>query len=138
MTGFGTSWFDYDNDGWLDILVLNGAVVVIEEPARQGYPLGLPNQVFRNTGSASFEEVSAQAGPAFQETDVSRGAAFGDIDNDGDTDVVVLNNNGPARLLLNQVGADRQWLGLVLRGADHDRDMLGARVAVELPDARVL
>ena len=140
MTGFGTSWFDYDNDGWLDILVLNGAVVVIEELARQGdpYPLGLPNQLFRNTGRATFEEVTAQAGPAFQERGVSRGAAFGDIDNDGDTDVVVLNNNGPAQLLLNQVGADRHWLGLVLRGADHDRDMLGARVAVELPDSRVL
>ncbi len=140
MTGFGTSWFDYDNDGWLDILVLNGAVLVIEELARGGdpYPLGLPNQLFRNTGRATFDEVSGQAGPAFEKRGVSRGAAFGDIDNDGDTDVVVLNNNGPAQLLLNEVGATRHWLGLELRGADHDRDMLGARVAVELPDGRVL
>ena len=140
MTGFGTSWFDYDNDGWLDILVLNGAVVVIEELAREGdpYPLGLPNQLFRNTGLGRFEEVSAQGGAAFREREVSRGAAFGDIDNDGDTDVVVLNNSGPARLLLNQVGSRKHWLGLELRGADHDRDMLGARVAVELPDGRVL
>ena len=136
-TAFGTGWFDYDNDGWLDLLSLNGAVKTLQELARQGdrYPLGQPNQLFHNTGAGRFEDASAQAGPIFKLAEVSRGAAFGDVDNDGDTDVLVCNNNGPARLLLNQVGNRRHWLGLRLLGAKEKRDMLGARVEVVRPEA---
>ena len=83
-------------------------------------------------------DVSAQAGPVFSLAEVSRGAAFGDVDNDGDTDVLVLNNNGPARLLLNQRGQQRHWLGLRLLGAQEKRDMLGARVEVARPNAPAL
>jgi hypothetical protein len=131
-TGFGTLWFDYDNDGWLDLLSANGAVQILQEPALKGdpYPLGQPNQLFHNTGKGDFTETSAAAGEAFQLSEVSRGAAFGDLDNDGDTDVLIANNNGRARVLLNQVGNRNHWLGLRLLGAKTNRDMLGARVEI--------
>ena len=131
FTGFGTLFFDYDNDGWLDLLVVNGAVQLLPELIRKGdpYPLAQPNQLFRNTGKGSFVEVVEQAGPSFQLLEVSRGAAFGDIDKDGDTDVLVTNNNGPVRLLLNQVGNRNHWLGLRLVGKN-GRDMLGTRVEI--------
>ncbi|HEY8226022.1 MAG TPA: CRTAC1 family protein [Pyrinomonadaceae bacterium] len=131
FTGFGTLFFDYDNDSWLDLLVVNGAVQLLPERMRKGnpYPLGQPNQLFRNTGKGSFIEVVEQAGLDFRLLEVSRGAAFGDIDNDGDTDVLVTNNNGPVRLLLNEVGNRNHWLGLRLVGKN-GRDMLGARAEI--------
>lgn len=136
-TAFGTGWFDYDNDGWLDLMTSNGAVKTLQPLARQGdrYPLGQPNQLFRNLAGKQFTEVSDRAGAVFQTAAVSRGAAFGDIDNDGDTDVLILNNNGPAQLLLNQVGQDQHWLGLRLVGTSAQRDMLGARVEIVRPNA---
>jgi len=139
FTGFGTLFFDYDNDGWLDLLVANGAVQLLPELMRRGdpYPLGQPNQLFHNTGS-TFVEVSRQAGEAFQLLEVSRGAAFGDVDNDEDTDALITNNNGPARLLLNQVGSRNHWLGLRLIGKDAQRDMLGAQVGIVISKNRTL
>lgn len=139
FTGFGTSFFDYDNDGWLDLLLVNGAVQLLPDLVRKGdpFPLGQPKQLFHNTSKGTFVEVSEQAGPGFQLLEVSRGAAFGDIDNDGDTDVLVTNNNGPVRLLLNQGGNRNHWLGLRLVGKN-SRDMLGARVEVVIAKNRVL
>jgi enediyne biosynthesis protein E4 len=132
FTGFGTSWFDYDNDGWLDVMVVNGAVDLLPRlvQERDPYPLHQTNQLFHNLGTGRFEEVTDRAGAAFEPSEVSRGAAFGDIDNDGDLDTVVTNNNGPARLLLNAVGNRNRWLGLRMLGAGVGRDMLGTRVAV--------
>ena len=129
FTGFGTSFFDYDNDGWLDLFVANGAVQLLPELVREKnpFPLGQPNQLFRNTGKGSF--VETEAGAEFLLLEVSRGAAFGDIDNDGDTDFLVTNNNGPARLFINQVGNRNHWIGLRLVGKT-GRDMLGARVEI--------
>ena len=143
-TGFGTRFIDYDNDGWLDVLVLNGAVKHIEALVRAGdpYPIHQPNQLFRNLGPGQgpggdgvvrFEEVTARAGAAFHDSEVSRGAAVGDVDNDGDADVLVANNAGPARLLLNRVGQRRPWLGLRLLERDGRRDALGAWVEVVRP-----
>jgi len=132
FTGFGTLFFDYDNDGWLDLLVANGAVQLLPELARRGdrYPLGQPNQLFHNTGKSTFVDTSLQAGEAFQLLEVSRGAAFGDVDNDVDIDVLITNNNGPVRLLVNQVGNRNHWLGLRMVGKDNKRDMLGAQVEI--------
>jgi hypothetical protein len=140
FTGFGTRFFDYDNDGWLDLLVANGAVQLLPELMRKGdpYPLGQPNQLFHNTGKGSFVEIVEPAGAGFQLLEVSRGAAFGDIDNDGDTDVLVTNNNGPARLFLNQVGNRNHWLGLRLVGEKGNRDMLGAQVEIVVTKNNVL
>jgi hypothetical protein len=135
FTGFGTLFFDYDNDGWLDLLVTNGAVQLLPELMRKNdpFPLGQPNQLFRNTGNG-FVEVMERLPPEFRALQVGRGAAFGDLDNDGDTDVLIANNNQPARLFLNQVGNQNHWLGLRLI-SKAGRDLLGARVQVTLRSA---
>ena len=130
-TGFGTGWFDFDNDGWLDLLIVNGEVRTMERlvQARDPFPLHQRNQLFRNLGNRRFAEVTERAGAVFELSEVSRGAAFGDVDNDGDVDVLVTNNNAPARLLVNGVGRRNPWVGLRLVGPS-GRDMLGARVGV--------
>jgi len=131
-TAFGTAWLDYDNDGWLDLVALNGAVRIQDALARKGdlYPLDQPNQLFHNRGGKSFEEVpAAVAGTAFGLSEVSRGAAVGDVDNDGDKDLLILNNSGPARLLLNEAGHGAPWLGLSLIHQTGG-DALGATVRI--------
>ena len=139
FTGFGTFFFDYDNDGWLDLFVANGAVQLLPDLVRKKdpFPLGQPDQLFRNTGKGGFVEVVDEAGPEFQLLEVGRGAAFGDVDNDGDTDVLVVNNNAPARLFINEVGNRNHWLGLRLVGKN-GRDMLGAQVEVVVAKNNVL
>ena len=130
-TGWGTAWIDFDNDGWLDLLTANGTIQAIEAQADDPFPYRQRRQLFRNLGNRRFAEVSGQAGEVFQLSDVGRGAAFGDINNDGAMDVVVANDNGPVRLLINQVGRRNHWLGLrLVGGLDAPRPMLGARVEV--------
>jgi len=130
FTGFGTKWFDYDNDGLLDLFIANGAVMRLDDLKGDPFPYHQKNQLFRNTGR-SYEDVGADAGAALELSEVGRGAAFGDIDNDGDVDIVLANCNGPARLLLNQVGNLRHWLSVRLEGSKTTRDGTGALVAVE-------
>ena len=126
-TGFGTDWFDYDGDGWLDLLVANGAVNRLEAQRGDPVPFRQGNLLFHNAGGGRFQDVTARAGPAFEPLGVGRGAAFGDIDNDGDVDVLLTNNDEPVRLLLNEVegGASLQ---VTLRGARDNRQGLGATV----------
>jgi len=136
-TGFGAAWVDIDNDSRLDVVVVNGAVRRMAKPGGLT-DFGQPNQVFRNLGDGSFEEISDQAGPAFNEDLVSRGAAFGDIDNDGDTDCLVSNNGGPVQLFLNTVGQDRSWIGLRVVHGSPERDGLGGVVELRLGDGRTI
>ena len=107
FTGFGTGWYDFDHDGRLDLFAANGGVV------RAGPSLDSfrqRNQLLRGREGATFSDSSTQAGPAMLLEEVSRGAAFGDVDNDGDIDILVSNNNGPARLLRNERGVAGHWL----------------------------
>ncbi len=151
MTGFGAGWFDFDNDGDLDLLAVNGAVRRLDR-ARTGAEaaaraaaatdherrFGQPDQLFRNLGDGRFEDASALGGVSFTAYEVSRGAAFGDVDNDGDTDVLISNNNGPVRLLVNVAGQDSAWIGLRLVTADGKRDALGSLVRVALDGGRTI
>ena len=139
-TAFGVSDLDLDNDGWLDLFIVNGAVRIILEQVERGdiFPLKQPNQLFRNLGQGRFEEITPENDPFFALEEVSRGTAAGDIDNDGDLDVVLFNNNGPARLLRNEIGQQQSWLGLRLLGTAARRDMLGARVELRRADAPAL
>ena len=135
FTGFGTEWFDYDNDGWLDLFVANGGVNIVEAQRGQPRPFRMTNQLFRSLAGKRFEETSAAAGPAFANPDIARGAAFGDIDNDGDTDIAVTTNGGPVRLLVNQAAAGHHWLQVRLEQSPGNRSALGAWVGLER-DAR--
>ncbi|MFQ5863681.1 MAG: CRTAC1 family protein [bacterium] len=139
-TGFGTVDFDYDNDGWLDLFIANGHVGIIQELAQQGdpFPLKQVNLLFRNLGEGRFKMISSTDDPVFGLAEVSRGTARGDLDNDGDTDILLFNNNGPARLLRNEVGQEQMWLGLRLVGAATQRDMFGTRVALVRADGSTL
>jgi hypothetical protein len=131
FTGFGTVFFDYDNDGWLDIVAVNGAVHLIEElkSAQDPYPLQQSKQLFHNLGNGRFEETTASAGAVFQLAEVGRGLAAGDLDNDGSTDLVVSNNNGPLRVILNKAGGAKAWVGLRLLTGK--RDAYGAKVEIK-------
>ncbi len=130
-TGFGTDWFDYDNDGWLDLFVANGAVNLIEAQRGQPSPFRMKNQLFHNDGNGRFSETSTAGGRAFERAEISRAAAFGDLDNDGDIDVVVTTNGGPIRLLLNRTGTQHHWLQVSLAQDTRNRLAIGARIGLE-------
>ncbi len=146
-TGFGTAWIDFDNDGWLDLAAFNGAVNLNGAQWAKGnlFPYAQPDQLFRNQGGGRFMEVGPEAGAAFRTPRVSRGATFGDVDNDGDTDILVVDTDSPVRLLINETGnpgGRRSWLGLRLvgkpAGGKAERDLLGTRVEVRRKGAPAL
>ena len=113
-TGFGTVWGDFDNDGWPDLYVTNGAVKMPVEKIAAGeiHPLGQPDQLYRNLAGQKFELFSPLEEPAFTRETVGRGAAWADLDNDGDRDLVVTSNGEPARLLMNTRGQANSWIGI--------------------------
>ncbi len=132
FTGFGAGWIDIDNDGWLDLVTVNGAVTQNVEALARNQPFSLQQkkQVFRNLGNGQFADATKAAGAFFDIPEVSRGLAFGDIDNDGDLDMVIGNDSGPLRLLINNVGNKKHWIGL--------RVPVGSRVAVTTSNGRTL
>jgi hypothetical protein len=120
-TGWGGGLFDYDNDGYLDVFVANGN-------AHHEYTE--EDVLMRNDGTGRFIDVANRSGPYFREKYVGRGAAFGDYDNDGDVDIVVMNLNGPAKLLRNDGGNRNNWLTVAPRLARTKVEAIGARVTV--------
>jgi len=102
MTGFGMGFQDFNHDGFLDLFVVNGKVLRIDRPGFTGDPYAETDQLFKGLGSARFEEVFPQGGVSPELQYTGRGAAFGDLDLDGDQDVIVINNNGPAVILVNE------------------------------------
>ena len=132
FTGWGSAWFDFDNDGNLDVMTVNGTIIAQETHKDRPFPYDQKKLLFRNAGVGRFESVGERAGAVFARSDSWRGAAFGDVDNDGDVDVLVGNDAGPLQLLINNIGNRNHWLGVRLVGVG-GRDMLGARVEVVRP-----
>ena len=124
---FGTKFFDADNDGALDLFVTNGHLYPTESDALE---YAQTDQLFINTGEGTFVDVSEQSGEYFSIKRVGRGAAFGDYDNDGDTDIFVVNLNQEGVLLRNEGGNKHNWLMIRTVGVKSNRDGIGARVEV--------
>jgi hypothetical protein len=133
---WGTGLVDLDNDGWPDIFTVTGNVYPEIEKFFKQYPHRSPRLIYRNMGNQRFKEVTALCGPGVQEAQSSRGCAFGDFDNDGDLDVLVMNMNEPPSLLRNDYMSERSrganhWLKLKLIGTKSNRSAIGARVRLK-------
>ena len=140
FTGFGTAALDLDLDGWLDLFIGNGAVKTIEALAAAGnpFPLHQRNQFFRNRGDGTFTEMSPEANPILRPEEVTRGVAMGDLDNDGGLDLILLNNAGPAEVLIAPTPPKDRWIGFDIRRSDDAAPAVGARVRVTRSDGQVL
>jgi enediyne biosynthesis protein E4 len=125
---WGAGMVDLDNDGQPDIFMVTGNVYPEVERKLPQYANKTPRVLFRNLGNGSFEEVDQQAGPAVNEAHCSRGCAFGDFDNDGDLDILVVNLNEPPSLLRNDLAGQQNWIKVKLEGTKSNRSAIGARV----------
>jgi hypothetical protein len=121
---------DLDNDGHPDIFMVTGNVYPEVERKLPQYPNKSPRAVFRNLGNRTFEELGQEAGPGVTEPHCSRGCAFGDFDNDGDVDILIVNLNEPPSLLRNDLKAKQNWIKVKLEGVKSNRSAIGARVLV--------
>jgi enediyne biosynthesis protein E4 len=130
FTSWGAGMVDLDNDGFPDVFFVTGSVYPEVERKLPQYPYRTPRVLFRNLGNGTFEELDAQAGAAISAPHSSRGCAFGDFDNDGDVDILILNMNEPPSLLRNDLKGKQNWLKVKLEGVKSNRSAIGARVLV--------
>jgi enediyne biosynthesis protein E4 len=128
MSGWGLKYFDYDNDGRLDLILANGHPDDMIENYSQQVRYREPLLLFHQDTSGKLQNVSERAGPAFQRLYPARGLAVGDYNNDGALDVLVVNNGGPPVLLRNNAAKENNWLGLRLEGVTCNRDAIGTRI----------
>lgn len=130
--GWGTAFFDYDNDGWLDLIAVNGHVYPQLDQARLGAsaPYRQRRLLYHNRGDGTFDEVAAQYGPVLMQERVSRGLAVGDLDDDGRLDVVINDLDGTPQVLRNELTNAGHWLRVKLRGRSPNTDAIGAIVTV--------
>lgn len=128
FSSWGTGLVDLDNDGYPDIFTVAGTVAPELEPVYAKYPARNPRLIFRNQGNGTFVELGDEAGAAIASRHVSRGCAFGDFDNDGDLDILIMNRNEPPSLLRNDAPAGNRWLKVRLEGTKSNRSAIGARV----------
>ena len=128
FTGWGAGIIDLDNDGYPDLFLVTGNVYPELDGKLPAYPYKTPRVIFRNLGNGKFEELIGTAGPGVEATHSSRGCAFGDFDNDGDLDILIINLNEPPSLLRNDVSGGYRWLKVKLIGTRSNRSAIGARV----------
>jgi enediyne biosynthesis protein E4 len=129
-TCWGAGIVDLDNDGWPDLFMVTGTVYPQIEKKLPNYSALTPRVVFRNLGNGTFEELGEEAGPGVSAKHSSRGCAFGDFDNDGDLDILIVNLNEPPSLLRNDLRGTHHWLKIKLIGTKSNRSAIGARVLV--------
>jgi enediyne biosynthesis protein E4 len=131
FVGWGAAMLDLDNDGLPDLFFTTGMVYPEAEQKITVAPYRTPSVVFRNLGGGKFEELFGEAGPGIAEAHSSRGAAFGDFDNDGDIDILIVNMNEPPSLLRNDVSGSNHWLKVLPIGTASNRSAIGAQVVAE-------
>ena len=125
---WGAGIVDLDNDGYPDIFMVTGNVYPELEHKLPQYANKTPRVIFRNLGNGKFEELGQEAGAGVTEPHCSRGCAFGDFDNDGDMDILIVNLNEPPALLRNDLKAKQDWIKVKLEGVKSNRSAIGARV----------
>jgi hypothetical protein len=128
--GFGVNFFDFDNDGWKDLFIANGHVYSQLEGRKLHITYRQPNVLYRNTGNGRFVDISANTGKAITSPNLGRGCAFGDLDNDGDIDIVINNLDGPPTLLRNDGGNRQNAILIKCIGTKSNRSAIGTRVKV--------
>jgi hypothetical protein len=129
--GWGTMFLDIDNDGWPDLLLVNGHVYPEVDKQNLGSTYQEPRILYRNNGNKTFSDISAQAGPGITEVRAGRGLAVGDLWNDGRMSAVISNMNAAPSLLVNQVHSANHWVGIRTVGTKSNRDGIGARLSVK-------
>ena len=136
FVNWGIGIADLDNDGLPDVFIVTGNVYPEVESKVADYPFKTPRLVFRNLGNGRLEELIHEAGPAMSQAHSSRGCAFGDFDNDGDIDVLIVNLNEPPSLLRNDLKGNNHWLKIKLIGTVSNRSAIGARVTCSYGDRK--
>jgi hypothetical protein len=130
FVSWGAGLVDLDNDGNPDIFLVTGQVYPELEPILPKYPRRGPRILFRNRGNGTFLQIPEESQPALASRHVSRGCAFGDFDNDGDLDILIMNQNEPPSLLRNDAPPQNHWIKVRLQGTKSNRSAIGARVTV--------